>query len=157
MSPSDEFTFRVLLLHAGVTWLLVGLIWFVQVVHYPLFASVGEDQSAGYAAQHQRLTGFVVIVPMLLELSLAALLVLRATPGERLLPIVGLSLLAIIWLSTFLLQVPCHRQLLEGAGVEVVDRLVATNWIRTVSWSLRGVLALWMLSSCMADRQLTGG
>ena len=27
--------------HAAATWALVGLIWTVQVVHYPLFALVG--------------------------------------------------------------------------------------------------------------------
>ena len=31
----------VFLLHLGATLALVGLIWTVQVVHYPLFAGVG--------------------------------------------------------------------------------------------------------------------
>lgn len=32
----------LLYLHAGATLFMTGLIWFVQVVHYPLFLRVGE-------------------------------------------------------------------------------------------------------------------
>ena len=32
----------LLLLHAGATFFMCGLIWFVQIVHYPLFAQVGS-------------------------------------------------------------------------------------------------------------------
>ncbi len=142
---------NLLALHAAVTWLLVGLIWFVQVVHYPLFAAVGDEQSVTYAVEHQRLTGYVVIAPMLLELGLAVILVARADSGERWLPILGLGLLAVVWLSTFLLQVPLHRQLLDGQDPVVVERLVATNWIRTLAWSARGCLALWMLRGTVSS------
>ena len=40
----------VLLAHAAATLFMVGLIWFVQVVHYPLFARVGPDAFVPYAA-----------------------------------------------------------------------------------------------------------
>jgi hypothetical protein len=46
---------------------MLGLIWFVQIVHYPLFSSVGEREFAGYEIQHSRLTAFVVGPPMLIE------------------------------------------------------------------------------------------
>ena len=32
-----------LIIHAAATWFMVGLIWFVQIVHYPMFANVGRD------------------------------------------------------------------------------------------------------------------
>ena len=53
----------LLLAHAGTTLFMVGLVWFVQVVHYPLFGRVGEDEFVAYS----RLTGWVVGPPMLLE------------------------------------------------------------------------------------------
>ncbi len=47
----------------------------------------------------------------------------------------GLSVL--IWLATFILSVPCHRQLQKsGKDLSTINRLVATNWIRTILWSL---------------------
>jgi hypothetical protein len=57
---------------------------------------------------------------------------------------IGLALLAIIWLSTAFVQVPCHNGLSQGFDAIVHRRLVRTNWIRTVAWSLRGLLVLWM-------------
>lgn len=36
-----ELPGALLLVHAAATWAMVGLVWFVQVVHYPLFAQVG--------------------------------------------------------------------------------------------------------------------
>lgn len=56
----------------------------------------------------------------------------------------GLALVAVIWLSTALLQVPCHELLCVGFDPAVHQRLVWTNWIRTAAWSLRGFLVLWV-------------
>ncbi len=57
----------------------------------------------------------------------------------------GALLLALVWFSTFLIQVPCHETLAVSFQAQVHRRLVATNWIRTVAWTLRGMLALAML------------
>jgi hypothetical protein len=64
---------------------------------------------------------------------------------------IGLALLAGIWLSTFLLQVPQHNVLLQGFAEEAHRKLVITNWIRTVLWSCRGILVLWMLKPIMRE------
>ena len=58
----------------------------------------------------------------------------------------GLALVGVIWLSTALLQVPLHNTLAAGFDADVHRRLVATNWIRTVAWSLRSALVLAMLA-----------
>jgi peroxiredoxin Q/BCP len=47
--------------------------------------------------------------------------------------------------STQFLQVPCHTKLAAGFDQNVHRRLVKTNWIRTVIWSLRSFLVLGML------------
>ncbi|MDP9439422.1 MAG: hypothetical protein M3P49_11875, partial [Actinomycetota bacterium] len=67
----------VLLVHVGATLFMVGLIWFVQIVHYPLFASVGRGGFAEYSRAHSRLTGLVVGPPMLIEAGTAVALVVR--------------------------------------------------------------------------------
>ena len=41
-----------LLANAAATLFMTGLIWFVQVVHYPLFAFVSGPGAAAYAARH---------------------------------------------------------------------------------------------------------
>src|SRR3712207_9046690 len=117
---------------------MVGVIWFVQIVHSPLFDRVGRGGFAGYSVAHSRLTGFVVGPPMLLEAATAVALVVRP-PGDIpfLLPLLGLVLLAGVWLSTAFLQSPQHT-VLAGGFVESSHRfLVATNWLRTVLWTGR--------------------
>ena len=136
-------------LHALATWFMVGLIWFVQVVHYPLFSAVGKEAFVTYESRHTAATSLVVVPPMLIELATAALLV-YARPRDPWV-IAGAILVAVIWLSTFLIQVPCHTRLTQGFSVSIADRLVASNWIRTVSWSLRGVIALVVLRRAFID------
>jgi len=137
----------VLLAHAGATLFMVGVIWFVQIVHYPLFGRVGGENFAGYSLAHSRLTGFVVGPPMLLEAATAAALVVRPPGGlPFLLPLLGLVLLAGVWLSTALLQSPQHTVLGGGFVASSHRFLVLSNWLRTALWTGRGVLVLLMLA-----------
>ena len=39
---------------------MVGLVWFVRVVHHPLFAAVGSGGFAQYEQLHQRRTSLAV-------------------------------------------------------------------------------------------------
>lgn len=136
----------LLLLHAGATLFMTGLIWFVQVVHYPLFALVGDAGFRRYSVEHQRRTSWVVTPVMLLELATAIGLLLQLPAGPpRLAASIGLGLLGGIWLSTVLIQVPLHRRLLAGYDAHRIAQLVHSNWFRTFSWTLRSMLALWLL------------
>ncbi len=140
----------LLLVHAGATLFMTGLIWFVQIVHYPLFGGVGEEKFVAYAEDHSRLTSWVVGPPMLLEAATTmALLFIRPTEIPAAAAWTGVALLAAVWLSTVLLQVPRHNALGSGFDAHAHDFLVASNWIRTVCWSARGLLALWMISQVM--------
>ena len=142
----------VLLVHAAATLFMVGLIWFVQVVHYPLFARVGDGGFAAYSAAHSRLTGLVVGPPMLAEAATAAALVLGPPPGLPLwLPLLGVVLLAAIWLSTALLQSPQHTTLGRGFDPTSHRFLVTTNWIRTALWTARGILVLLMVQTLLPE------
>ena len=140
----------VLLVHAAATLFMVGVIWFVQIVHYPLFGSVGTDGFAAYSQAHSRLTGFVVGPPMLAEAATAVALVFRTPPPvSQILPIIGLVLLGAVWLSTAFLQAPQHGVLGRGFAPASHHILVASNWLRTVCWSARGVIVLLMLHEMM--------
>jgi hypothetical protein len=99
----------VLLVHLSATLVMVGVIWFVQIVHYPLFRRVGSGRFAIYSDAHSRLTTYVVGPPMLIEAATALLLVFRRPEDIPLAAaLVGLALVGVVWLSTALLQVPRH-------------------------------------------------
>lgn len=134
-------------LNLASTFFMAGLIWFVQVVHYPLMSAIGTTKFAGYHALHTRWTGLVVVPPMLLEAATTIYLVWPSCPGvDRLTAFTGLVLVALIWISTFALQVPCHERLADGFDAQVHRRLVRSNWLRTVSWSARAALVLTMVA-----------
>ena len=63
----------------------------------------------------------------------------------------GLTLVAVLWISTGLLQVPLHQTLGGGFDAVAHQRLVATNWIRTVAWGLRATLVLAMLAPLITE------
>ncbi len=133
------------LAHLGSSLYMVGLIWFVQVVHYPLFASVGDLEFPAYEQRHTARTTWVVAPPMLIEGATAVLLIWLRPAGVPAWSVwSGLGLLGISWLSTALIQVPCHELLSKAFEPVVHRRLVSTNWLRTAAWSLHGVLVLWM-------------
>ncbi|MEY4178918.1 MAG: hypothetical protein RLY70_2492 [Planctomycetota bacterium] len=127
----------------AATLYMTGLIWFVQIVHYPLFGGVGRAVFAAYEQRHSALTTWVVAPPMLVELA-AALILLWLRPPQLSLPLLWASaaLLAVIWLSTYLIQVPCHSRLVAGYDESIHRWLVVSNWIRTAAWTARAALLL---------------
>ena len=124
---------------------MAGLIWFVQVVHYPMIASFDRENFAAHEKEHCDRTGLVVVPLMLGEIFTFALLLVEGVRSNAFL-LSGL-LLAIIWTSTFFLQVPLHRALLQGWNAGAHRRLVATNWIRTLAWTGRAGLLCWLWTS----------
>ena len=137
---------NLLLVHAAATLCMVGLIWFVQVVHYPLFAHVGPSSFSSYERKHQLLTSWVVVPLMVTEFVTAAALLFAGLSGpSRARAWVGAGLLLIIWTSTARLQVPLHRKLSTGFDATRIRQLTRSNWIRTVAWSARGLVALQLL------------
>lgn len=135
------------LVHAAATWFLVGLIWVIQVVHYPLFAAVGPDRFVAYEEAHTRLITLVVGPPMAIEGVTALWLIADPPAGVgRGIPLLAACVLGLVHLSTVTLQVPAHRRLSLGWDAGVGRRLVRTNWFRTVGWTVRGVVAVWMVA-----------
>ncbi len=150
---SDALIRLIFLTNLAATLFMTGVIWFVQIVHYPLFCGVDDAEFLAYEQRHTALTTWVVAPPMLLEAVTALLLFWFHPLGVSTWQLwAGVGLLAVIWLSTALLQVPCHEILSRGFDTAVHQRLVSTNWIRTVAWSLRALLVLWMVWSHLADR-----
>jgi hypothetical protein len=135
---ADERTW-LLFAHAAATLYMTGVIWFVQIVHYPLFALVGQPGFSEYEREHVRRTGWVVAGPMLAELAAAVAVVWVV--GDWL-AWTGLALVGVIWISTGVWQVPAHRRLEAGFDAAVHVRLERTNWVRTAAWTARSVIAL---------------
>ena len=96
---NDDLIRLLFLSHAAATWYMTGVIWFVQVVHYPLFAAVGSQAFSTYEQRHTSLTTWVVAPPMLVEAATAVLLFWLRPPGVLAWQLwTGVILVAAIWL-----------------------------------------------------------
>lgn len=135
-----------LLLQLASTLPLTGLIAFVQFAHYPIFSEIDESSFSRYHSAYVRRVTGVVAPLMLLEVVGSIGWVVATWNGDhRALSWVGLFLVAVVWLSTHFLQVPTHQKLSErGPDPVLVKRLVQSNALRTVAWTLRSALLLFV-------------
>lgn len=157
---TDQLARPIVLAYVASTLVLVGLIWFVQVVHCPRFAQVGKDYFADFPAAHVRSTTWVVGLPMLV--GAVTSVVLAGSPPSQELAIacwIGLALVVAIWLSTVLFQVPKQHALRDGFDSSRPGRPRTVNlprrWVKffggrpcfpcRVSW-LAWPLARWPMS-----------
>lgn len=134
----------ILLLNLLATWTMVGVIWFVQIVHYPLLAVVPVESASLVAVDHQRRTGYVVMIPMAVEgFTALGLLAWRPDEVSAWIPWIGGVLLAVALGATVFLSVPRHTRMAQRPDAQVGRELVLTNWPRTCAWTARGVLMAW--------------
>ena len=140
----------IFLFNVVLTMFMTGLIWFVQIVHYPLFNRVGSSVFNDYHKLHVIFTGRVVIIPMVLELVVAFLWLFDCLDTQYFYPaIMNVVLLFGIWSSTFFFQVPAHNRIAIQFNQSDYHILVKTNWIRTLLWSLKSLLLLYILQGML--------
>jgi hypothetical protein len=136
----------VLLGNFAVTAYLCGLIWTVQVVHYPLFNMADRENFAAFEAAHSWRIGLIVMLPMLLEVALTAMLFLSPLEGVPTWSSwLAAALVVTVWLSTFFLQVPQHGILGSGFDDAAHRFLVDSNWVRTIAWTAKTALLGWLI------------
>ena len=148
-----------LVVHAAATWMMTGLIWFVQLVHYPLMARVGREGWTDYEKAHQARTTWIVAPVMLIELvsAIGVLVIVQTDAGpaasrtEISALWFGAFLLGVVWASTFLIQVPLHNRLSHEYSDRFHTSLVRSNWLRTAAWTGRAVLVAATLPSILAS------
>jgi hypothetical protein len=150
----------LLIANLTLTALMTGLIWFVQLVHYPLMALADRNHYTEFQLRHEFRTSLIVVPVMLAELAVASLLVallfhpaLPLSSTSTALLIANAVLLGGVWLSTFLVQVPCHQVLNQGFDANAHEWLVTSNWLRTVAWTLKLGVAIGFLVSLLYPGQ----
>ncbi|MGE0197840.1 MAG: hypothetical protein AB7N99_03775 [Simkaniaceae bacterium] len=121
-----------------VTWVMAGMMWFAQVVHYPLYKKIKEG-FVEYERSHIKRAA-LLIGPLMLVEAITAIILLGMTPSGRLssLALANLILLALIWIFTFLFQVTQHQKLSVQFSQKSLQGLITSNWIRTLLWTVKG-------------------
>ena len=121
-----------------MTWMAIGIMLFLQVVHYPLYKKIKEgfvDYERSYMGR-----AALLIAPLMLVEAITAILLIGVAPGGILTTLAGANLivLLLIWLSTFLFQLNQHQKLSIRFSDKVLKGLIHRNWIRTLLWIIKG-------------------
>lgn len=120
---------------------LTGVIWIIQLIHYPQFAFITEKDFARFHSRHTTVMGAVVGPAMIVELLTAVILCFQKD-GVWIINLVGV---VIIWIVTFFSSVPSHNRLSAGKDLGEIHKLVRANWIRTAIWTTRSLIFLALL------------
>ena len=129
----------VLLGHLIFTSIMTGVIWVIQIVHYPSFHFIEKELYTAFQKFHMNKISIIVIPIMLAELITGMMLFLDKSSKSPFL-IVSFVILILIWLITGVFFSKAHNELMTGYQELVVNQLVVMNWIRTLLWTLRLLL-----------------
>lgn len=118
------------------TAMLTGLIWTIQLINYPQLRFVGEKEFRSFHTFHMNAITPLVAPLMILEILFCGINFYQKNFSSNI-SLLSFFLLLCIWATTFFLSVPLHEKLLITRNIEFVHKLVLTNWIRTIGWSLK--------------------
>ena len=121
-------------------FLLTGVIWTIQLVHYPSFHYIDKLSFTNFHNFHERRISIIVMPLMLIELITSIALYIHNM--WSIIFALNLLIVGLIWCSTFFVQVPIHSILSEKKDKNLIEKLVNTNWIRTFLWSIRMLLII---------------
>ncbi len=119
-------------IHQFAVFAMTGVIWLVQLVHYPSFLFVEKSRWSEFHKAHTFWITPVVAPLMLVQLGSSFFF----EGAERFL-FVGLSLA--VFALTFLISVPLHQKLEKSFDEDILKKLIRTNWMRTLLWSLHSL------------------
>ncbi|MBT8297588.1 MAG: hypothetical protein KJO52_04580 [Maribacter sp.] len=113
---------------------LVVLIWMIQLIIYPSFLHYQTEDLVGWHRKYTTLIGYIVVPLMLAQLSISIFQVYASATFTTL---SILTLVLLVWLSTFLQFVPIHSNISKGSvNQKMLSALVKKNWTRTILWTV---------------------
>ena len=121
-------------------FLLTGVIWTIQIVHYPSFHYIDKLSFTNFHHFHERRISIIVMPLMLIELTTSTALYINNM--SSIVFALNLLIVVLIWCSTFFIQVPIHSILSQKKDKKLIEKLMNTNWIRTFLWSMRMLLII---------------
>lgn len=133
----------IFLINTFSSFFMTGLIWVVQLVHYPSFHFVGTKNFQAFQQHHVNSIDKIVIPVMVAEITSS--FGLAWIDGWFSLNASGFYLVIAIWAATGLFSVPAHSRLENSKDVNAIKKLVSTNWVRTVLWTIKSGINTWIL------------
>ena len=116
------------------------LILLVQIVIYPCFHSISNELFSNWHYNYMKTISLVIGPLMIIQ---AIILSYQFISIRNIVSILSLISVFVVWITTVSISVPCHNALqANGYNAIIVDRLINTNWIRTISWLITLILSI---------------
>ena len=129
--------------HLTSTSIMVGIIWVIQLVHYPSFKYVKESDFIIFQKYHMINISYIVFPIMFTEL-ITSLLIFFS--GEKsFFFMLSLICLSMIWVITGVLFTKFHSILQTGKDLKMIEKMIKANWIRTLLWTMRLIMILFVI------------
>ena len=131
--------YTLLIVNFFISGFMLGLILVTQIVSYPLFLKVEVDNFSIFHDDYVSRISFIAVPVMLGELFISTLVYyyFNTFLGSMIL----LSII-LIFISTFIIQVPLHNKLKLANNRKHIIKLVNTNWIRTFLWFVKSIFSI---------------
>jgi hypothetical protein len=147
-----DFSHAFLLFYTALIFYNLGLIWFCQIVIYPLFCKVGSEE---YTAYHRFYTSRIplpVIIPGFASFLLPLVLIFvrpEAVPLWLVLANSGCALVSLF--VTVALAIPRHDRLeRDGKQEKVIQELIGYNWPRTLAITGSAIFTVMMVTAAFS-------
>jgi len=113
---------------------IVMVVWLAQAIMYPSLAHIEEHVFVKWHRTYSTRIAFFVIPLLCGQAIIVGIMIYY---GGSFLTLLSAAMIAMCWASTFGLSVPCHARLQRfGKDLTVIRKLVRTNFIRTILWTI---------------------
>jgi hypothetical protein len=135
----------IITLNVAVSWGLLLLIWLVQIIIYPSFRNVKKTVFVQYHRWYVVRIGSFVFPLMMAEVVL--IYYFASIYHLNVYVLLGVLMIVVVWLSTIFIQVPIHRKISKKKNIVLIEKLIKTNWLRTIAWSAKAVLVTFLFKT----------
>ena len=110
------------------------LIWIVQLTIYPSFQFMSSEQLIQWHAKYTERMAWIAGPLILFQTTIISIQIVLEI---SIINILSGIIVGVTWILTYFVSIPLHRTISEDGGSLVeLNKLVNTNWYRTICWSV---------------------
>lgn len=152
METSIIRTYGVFIIVFILTFYGLGASIIDHYVIYPTLPLIGENEFAPYYAAFSPRILLFLVAPVILQTVFTILLLwLRPKAIPLWMVLFALACQIVRWISTVFVQVPIQIQLGKGKNLELINTLMQTGVIRTLSNVVGAAIIVWMLFAVLCS------
>lgn len=132
-----------LLLNLISTLLIAGVLWFIQLVHFPLINEMPAKNMVNNGYYHmQKILGIINLLFIIDFITIVFLLLLVNSDLSATLMLINILIFLFTVILTRITFLPIHQNLSKNPNSFLISKLINLNWIRTLVWSLKVLFML---------------